>query len=152
MHEQRMAVGLRLRHLRGADGAARAGPVLDDGRLAELRGEFFGDRAGHDVGAAAGSERHDEAERLRRPGLRPRRRVRGAEYERRKKFPEPRHPPPPPVRHSAGTIHFHSRDAFAGWQRDWGRAVMLGWFFRSNKTASTSSVADPARERDAKAG
>ena len=29
---------------------------------------------------------------------------------------------------------------------------MLGWFFRSNKTASTSSVADPARERDAKAG
>jgi predicted O-linked N-acetylglucosamine transferase (SPINDLY family) len=29
---------------------------------------------------------------------------------------------------------------------------MLRWFFRSNKAASTSSAADPARERDAKAG
>src|SRR6266704_692937 len=49
MHEQRITVGLRLRHLRGADGAAGAGAVLDDGGLAELRGEFFGDRARHDA-------------------------------------------------------------------------------------------------------
>src|SRR6266704_2243231 len=81
MHEQRIAVGLRLRHLRGADGAARAGPVLDDGGLAELRGEFFGDRARHDVGAAPGSEGNDDPDRLRRPGLRLRAGMHGAQRQ-----------------------------------------------------------------------
>src|SRR6266545_969376 len=81
MHEQRIAVGLRLRHLRGADGAARARPVLDDGGLAELRGEFFGDRARHDVGAAPGSEGNDDPDRLRGPGLRLRAGMHGAQRQ-----------------------------------------------------------------------
>src|SRR6266699_5173270 len=81
MHEQRIAVGLRLRDLRGADGAARAGPVLDDDGLAELRGEFFGDRARHDVGAAPGGERDDDPHRLRGPGLRQRAGLYGAQRQ-----------------------------------------------------------------------
>jgi hypothetical protein len=50
--------------LREADGAAGAADI-DDGDLpAELAAEMFGDDARLRVGAAAGRERHDQADRM----------------------------------------------------------------------------------------
>src|SRR5262249_20399244 len=57
------AVGCRLRDLLGGDVAAGAGAVLDDHRLAyELR-ELLRHRPRREVGAAAGREAHDHANR-----------------------------------------------------------------------------------------
>ena len=77
-HFQRVAVGRGLGDQLRADVAAGAGPVVDDDRLAPCVGELLRDGAGEDVGGAARRERHDEADRLRRIGLRP-----GARRERR---------------------------------------------------------------------
>jgi len=52
--EKRVAVGLGFRHQRRADGAARAGAVLDDDGLPELGREPFRHGARDDVGAAPG--------------------------------------------------------------------------------------------------
>src|SRR5262249_9441921 len=67
-----------------AEIATGARLVLDDHRLAERAAQFVGDHPRLRVGAAAGRERHDDAQRVRRPrlrerGLAPRRQ--GHEYE-----------------------------------------------------------------------
>ena len=63
-HEQRVAVGRRLRRRGRRDHGAAAGAVLDDDRLAEplleLRLEL---RARQDVHGAAGAERQDQRDR-----------------------------------------------------------------------------------------
>jgi hypothetical protein len=63
-HAQRVAVARRLRHHGEADVAARAGPVVDHHRLAELVVEPRHQHAHHRIGAAAGREGHDHADRL----------------------------------------------------------------------------------------
>jgi len=61
------AVGRRLRHRLDADIAAGAGAVFDHDLCAEGRRELLRDDARNDVGAAAGRERHDQADRSLRP-------------------------------------------------------------------------------------
>jgi hypothetical protein len=63
-HHDGVAVGRRLRHLPGGHGAGRAWPVLDHHRLAEKLGHARREDARHHVGAAAGREAHDHADRL----------------------------------------------------------------------------------------
>ena len=73
-HQQGVAVRCRLGHFGGAEVAAGAGLVVDDEGLAEGALQLRRQRAGQQVGGAAGRERHDDAHRLARPGgLRPRR-------------------------------------------------------------------------------
>ena len=67
-HEQRVAVGLRSGRNAGAQRAARAAPVVDDELLAGQPGKLRRQRAGKGVGAAAGRKRHDDGDRLGRPG------------------------------------------------------------------------------------
>ena len=74
----RVAVGRRLGDRVDAEVAAGAGLVVDDEGPAGGRGDLLAGLAGNDVGAAAGRERHDDADRLGRPGLRE-----GARAERR---------------------------------------------------------------------
>ena len=63
-HQQRVAVGSRLRDQRGADGAAGAAAIVDEERLAQGRLQAVGDDAReYGVGAASRS----------RPGARLRR-------------------------------------------------------------------------------
>jgi hypothetical protein len=69
-HEERVAVGLRARHEVGAYVSARAGPVLDHDRLAELLLQPLAHRPRKDVGEAAGRERRDDLHRPRRIRLR----------------------------------------------------------------------------------
>jgi hypothetical protein len=58
-HEQRVAVGGRLRDHDGSDAGACAGPVVDHDRLAEQLGHFVREDAGGEVGdAAAGKTDH----------------------------------------------------------------------------------------------
>src|SRR5438105_985353 len=67
---QRIAVGRRARALLGADVAAAAGAVVGDDLDAPCLGEALGGKAPDDVGRAARRKRDDEAQRLRRVGLR----------------------------------------------------------------------------------
>ena len=69
--EQRLAVGRRLLHDLRGDDAARAGPVVDDHRVAEALRELVGHRARHDVGRAAGAVGNDEAQRFLRERITP---------------------------------------------------------------------------------
>jgi hypothetical protein len=62
-----VAVGRRLGDGIGADIAARSDAVLDHDLLADARAELLRDDARDDVRAAAGGERHDEADRPVRP-------------------------------------------------------------------------------------
>ena len=73
-HQQRVAVGRRLRDEVGAEVAAGTRLVVDDEGLAERLAELRRERARQDVGGAAGRERHDDADRLRGPGAGRRRR------------------------------------------------------------------------------
>jgi hypothetical protein len=73
--EQRVAVGRAAGRRFGADHHAGARLVVDHHRLAKARGELLGESARHDVDAAAGRKRHDDARRLRRIGLRLRERA-----------------------------------------------------------------------------
>ncbi len=75
MHQYRVAVGLGLGDGADPDRAARARPVLDDERLAELLRQALRHRARHDVRGAAGREGHDDLHPLGRPRLRLRRAV-----------------------------------------------------------------------------
>ena len=61
--QQRVTVGIRLCDQRRADTAGRAGAVLDHERLAERRLQMRLQQPRHDIGAAAGGERHDDAHR-----------------------------------------------------------------------------------------
>jgi hypothetical protein len=67
---KRVSVGRRPDDAAGADGAGRAGDVLDDDRLAERRPHRLGEDTGHGVERAAGRERHHDGDRTRRIGLR----------------------------------------------------------------------------------
>jgi hypothetical protein len=62
-HAERVAVLVGAGDRLVAEGAGGAGPVLDHDRLAELFLQRLRDDAADDVGAAAGSERHDDADR-----------------------------------------------------------------------------------------
>ena len=73
-HHQRVAVGRCLRDRVHADDAAPARPVLDHQRLAERLADQRLDDAREIIGAAARAERHHQADRARRVGLRERRR------------------------------------------------------------------------------
>ena len=65
-HRQRVAVGGRLGHRVGADGAVTAGAVLHDHRLLPSLAQLLTYRARHDVGAAGRRERDDQVDRARR--------------------------------------------------------------------------------------
>ena len=67
---ERVAVGRGVRDQLIAEDAAGARLVLDDDRLAEPLLHGVGEDAADDVGAAAGAERDDDMDRLRRPVLR----------------------------------------------------------------------------------
>ena len=62
--EQRVTVGRRLGDDLGADGAAGTRTVIDDQLLAESLAEFLAENARQRLGAAAGREGHDKAQRL----------------------------------------------------------------------------------------
>jgi hypothetical protein len=62
--QERVTVGGRLRHGRGAEHAARAPAILDDHRLPQLLAQPRRDDAGDHVDAAAGDERHNDLDRL----------------------------------------------------------------------------------------
>ena len=65
-----VAVGRGAHGPADADGASRAGDVLDDDGLAERHPHPLGEDASDHVGRSAGRERHDDGDRLRRIGLR----------------------------------------------------------------------------------
>ncbi|KAG0765768.1 hypothetical protein G6F22_017960 [Rhizopus arrhizus] len=64
-----VAGGFGLRNGGGADDGGGAGAVLDHDGLAQGLFQAAGNRAGDDVGAAAGRVGHDPADGLRGPGL-----------------------------------------------------------------------------------
>ncbi|OMP13304.1 hypothetical protein COLO4_01909, partial [Corchorus olitorius] len=64
-----MPVGRGLGHGVGGDDAARAGLVVDDDGLAQLRGQLLRHHARGDVGHAACAKGHDDADGLVRQGL-----------------------------------------------------------------------------------
>jgi len=68
--QQRVAIGRRLRDPGVADHPARAGPVVDQHRLAGALRKLLGIGARDGVGVAAGRIGDDDGDRLRRPGLR----------------------------------------------------------------------------------
>jgi hypothetical protein len=68
--EDRVAVGRGSRHFVRADSAGGTGTILDQELLAERLRQPVRHQTCSDVRRAAGRERHDEADRLRRPGLR----------------------------------------------------------------------------------
>jgi hypothetical protein len=73
----RVAVRIRLRHVRRRERPAGAGPVVDDEGLAHRLGHLGCYQARDDVGHAAGGERNDDADglvRVCRLGERSRRR------------------------------------------------------------------------------
>ena len=59
--QQRRPIRLRSGHGKGADGSARAGPVIDDDPLLEPLSDRLGDHAGACVKAAAGGDRNEDA-------------------------------------------------------------------------------------------
>ena len=63
-HEERVAVGRRFCHQVGAYHPARADAVLDHHRLAPMLAHLLADRARDEIGAPAGGERHDDADRF----------------------------------------------------------------------------------------
>ncbi len=66
-HEEGVAVRRRLGGRRSADRAPGAGAVFDDDALAELGVELRRQRPRKGIGAAAGSEGHDEGDLFLRP-------------------------------------------------------------------------------------
>src|SRR5262249_15476164 len=81
--EQRVAVVRRLRHIAGADAAARTGAVLHHERNAEAHVVLQDAR--QQVGRAAGRERHHDGHRPLRPVLRRRRRGGGEQGGKRER-------------------------------------------------------------------
>ena len=69
-HQQRMAVGVRLRHHAGTDIAAAAGTIVDDHPLGPALAEPLRQDAGEGVEAATGCRRHHDPHRPRRIILR----------------------------------------------------------------------------------
>ena len=61
--EQRIAVGVGLGDVVGADGAGGAGPVLDIDALAERRRHLVGDQAADEIGRSPGREGDHDADR-----------------------------------------------------------------------------------------
>jgi hypothetical protein len=79
MNQHGVAVGRGFRDGIGADGAARAGPVLDHDGLAKLSADLVHHDARDDIAGAAGAERHDGGDVSRRPVLRRRRHEAGSQ-------------------------------------------------------------------------
>ena len=69
-HEQRVAVGRGFGREFGADHTLRTGAVVDHYLSAQRFAELGRNHARHDVGAAAGREGDDDADRLGRKRLR----------------------------------------------------------------------------------
>ena len=68
--DQRIAVRRRARHRLVGDRGAAARAVLDDDRRSLVLGDVLAEEPRQDVGAAAGRERHHDADRARlRPGV-----------------------------------------------------------------------------------
>ena len=63
---QRVAIRRRFGRQVHADRAACTASVIDDERLSPALGELLIDRAGEQIRATAGRQRHDEPNRLRR--------------------------------------------------------------------------------------
>ncbi|MGY3408279.1 hypothetical protein ACVWZV_004392 [Bradyrhizobium sp. GM5.1] len=63
-HQQRVAIGGRLRRFDRADDAARAGAVLNHEGLAKTLLERIADLPGGDIGRPAGAEGHDDPDRM----------------------------------------------------------------------------------------
>ena len=61
------AIGIRLGDGTGRSGSSRARTVFDDDAPSELRRDLLEHEPRHDVGDGAGRERHDHAQRPRRP-------------------------------------------------------------------------------------
>jgi hypothetical protein len=61
--QERGAVGVGLRHHAGRDRAAGAAHVLHQHALRQLLAQALGEDAGHQINAAAGSDRHHQLER-----------------------------------------------------------------------------------------
>ena len=79
--DQRVAVGPGLGHVDRAHGAAGAALVVDQHRNAQLAAQAVGDQPARVVHRAAGRERHDQRDRLRRVcglGMRSRQRCQGS--------------------------------------------------------------------------
>jgi hypothetical protein len=68
--EQGVAVARRLGNQFRRDGAAGAGPVVDQELLAQVFGELLRHRTRRDLDRTPGGERHDDAHRLGRIGYR----------------------------------------------------------------------------------
>ena len=69
VNQKRVAIGRCLGHLVGCNGAACARFVFNDDRMTQSGGEFFGHRAGHNVGTAAGRKGHHKLDALLGPIL-----------------------------------------------------------------------------------
>ena len=80
-HQQGVAIRRGARRDLGADHAAGAGAVLDNHPLAPQLAKLLPDHAGHDVGAAAGREGHDDAHQAIREALRAGMRTDGREHQ-----------------------------------------------------------------------
>jgi len=68
--QERVAVGLGAVDELGAEVLRRARAVLDHHRLAEFRGELLRQDARHQIAVGAGRQRHHDADRAGRIGLR----------------------------------------------------------------------------------
>ena len=66
LDQQRVSVRLRLDHCLRADLSARAGAVLDNHRLMPSLAQVLADDATGNIGARAGGERYDHADRMAR--------------------------------------------------------------------------------------
>ena len=82
VQQQRVAVGIRFRDLRGGGRAAGAGAIADDDRLSERVGKLRPDEPGNEIGRAAGRNGDDELDRAVRIV---RLRARDAEPEQRQR-------------------------------------------------------------------
>ena len=106
--EQRVAVGIGFGGDLRADVAGGAGPVLDDDGLSPFARQPVADHARHDVGGAAGRERHDDLDRAGGIILRGNRRRRQCR-QREREAQEPSSPRPRPHRRTSTHHHVSSR-------------------------------------------
>ena len=85
-HQQRVAVGRRLRHRLGADDGVRSRPVVDDDLLAQILAHLLADEPAEEIGGPAGRERDHQRDLPRRIGLR-RRRAKQKQQSKRRRQP-----------------------------------------------------------------
>ena len=71
-HQQRPAIGRRLGHRVGANGAARASSIIDHERRLECVAKRLGERPRNNIGRSPGWKRHDHTNLCARQALRSR--------------------------------------------------------------------------------